>query len=62
MAVDDKTLVISVKGDLYEKYDTYAEKNGDNIKVMISRAMRYYMGTLEARERRAIRQKKGESR
>ena len=62
MATENKTLVISVKGDMYERYAKYAEENGDNVKVMISRAMKYYMGTLESRERRAEKQRRGESR
>lgn len=61
MDAPDKTLVISMKGDMYEFYSTYAEKYGDDVKIMINRAIKYYRGTLETRERRAKKQKAGES-
>lgn len=62
MASADKTLVICMKGDMYDFYLDYATKYGDDVKIMINRAIKYYRGTLETRERRAKKQKKGESR
>jgi len=62
MAEGKRTIVLSVDNELYERYQKKDEGNEANIKFMIYKAMRYYIGTLEARERRAEKQRKGISR